>query len=310
MPYRAGRTTSQKVRPASSFAASEQPMTGELAPGEIAVNVADGALFIGKQDGSAAALPTLVGGKVPASQLPSYVDDVEEYANLAAFPESGEANKIYVAIDSAKTYRWSGSVYVEVSAGSEFDQALNTTDAVTFTSVSLPNATQITVGSFDNSTGGASGLSLHCAVGYELNWQGGRLRSVMLGDATATPQTIYVDSPLAFNHGTAPVPVDAGGVSGTYTTNASASDVFNLTLTGNLTLANPTNPVDGKTVRWRLRQDATGSRTLTLGSKFTIPASATSPLPVSTAANKMDILAATYHAGRDAWDIVAFVPGY
>jgi hypothetical protein len=54
-------------------------------------------------------------GKVPSSQLPSYVDDVLEYANLAAFPVSGETGKIYVAIDTGKTYRWSGTVYTEIS---------------------------------------------------------------------------------------------------------------------------------------------------------------------------------------------------
>ena len=46
-------------------------------------------------------------GKVPSTQLPSYVDDVLEYANLAAFPVTGETGKIYVALDSNKTYRWS-----------------------------------------------------------------------------------------------------------------------------------------------------------------------------------------------------------
>jgi hypothetical protein len=57
------------------------------------------------------------GGKVPASQLPSYVDDVLEYADLAAFPVSGETGIIYVALDDNKIYRWSGSVYIEVSSG-------------------------------------------------------------------------------------------------------------------------------------------------------------------------------------------------
>lgn len=57
----------------------------------------------------------LVEGKVPASQLPSYVDDVLEYANLGAFPVTGESGKIYVALDTNKTYRWSGTVYVEIS---------------------------------------------------------------------------------------------------------------------------------------------------------------------------------------------------
>lgn len=55
------------------------------------------------------------GGKVPQSQLPSYVDDVLEYANLASFPATGESGKIYVALDTNKTYRWSGSAYVEIS---------------------------------------------------------------------------------------------------------------------------------------------------------------------------------------------------
>lgn len=59
---------------------------------------------------------SLVDGKVPASQLPSYVDDVLEYANTGAFPGTGESGKIYVAIDTNKTYRWSGSAYVEISA--------------------------------------------------------------------------------------------------------------------------------------------------------------------------------------------------
>jgi hypothetical protein len=54
-------------------------------------------------------------GQVPASQLPSYVDDVEEYPNLASFPVTGETGKIYVALDTNKTYRWTGSTYVEIS---------------------------------------------------------------------------------------------------------------------------------------------------------------------------------------------------
>lgn len=53
--------------------------------------------------------------KVPASQLPSYVDDVMEFANLAAFPASGATGVIYTALDTNKIYRWSGSTYVEIS---------------------------------------------------------------------------------------------------------------------------------------------------------------------------------------------------
>ena len=55
-------------------------------------------------------------GKVPASQLPSFVDDVIEVANYAALPAEGEGSKIYVTLDDNKTYRWGGSAYVEISA--------------------------------------------------------------------------------------------------------------------------------------------------------------------------------------------------
>jgi hypothetical protein len=55
-------------------------------------------------------------GKVPATQLPSYVDDVVEAANLGALANTGETGKIYVTLDDNKTYRWTGSAYVEISA--------------------------------------------------------------------------------------------------------------------------------------------------------------------------------------------------
>lgn len=53
--------------------------------------------------------------KVPAINLPSYVDDVLESANLAALPATGEIGKIYVTLDNNKIFRWSGSVYIEIS---------------------------------------------------------------------------------------------------------------------------------------------------------------------------------------------------
>jgi hypothetical protein len=55
-------------------------------------------------------------GRVPSSQLPSYVDDVLEYGDLESFPTIGETGKIYIAQDTNKTYRWSGSSYAEISA--------------------------------------------------------------------------------------------------------------------------------------------------------------------------------------------------
>lgn len=57
----------------------------------------------------------LSGGLIPSQYLPSYVDDVVEYASLSAFPASGEGGKIYVALDTNLTYRWGGTSYVEIS---------------------------------------------------------------------------------------------------------------------------------------------------------------------------------------------------
>jgi hypothetical protein len=84
------------------------------------------------------------GGKVPSSQLPSFVDDVVEFANLASFPVTGETGKIYVALDNNKTYRWSGSAYIEISP-SEVTSVFSRSGAVTaqsgdYTAAQITNA--------------------------------------------------------------------------------------------------------------------------------------------------------------------------
>lgn len=90
-------------------------------------NITDGDItFLGQKDyNSLNNLPDLslkadlVSGKVPASQLPSYVDDVIEGANLSALnalPDSQkETGKLYVALDTNKVYRWSGSTFVDMT---------------------------------------------------------------------------------------------------------------------------------------------------------------------------------------------------
>ena len=67
-------------------------------------------------------------GKVLTSQLPSFVDDVIEAENFAVLPNEGETGKIYVTLDNNKTYRWSGSAYVEISAS----LALGETDSTAY----------------------------------------------------------------------------------------------------------------------------------------------------------------------------------
>lgn len=56
-------------------------------------------------------------GIIPNTQLPSFVDDVLEFSTLSNFPTTGETGKIYVAQNTNKAYRWSGSAYVEIAQG-------------------------------------------------------------------------------------------------------------------------------------------------------------------------------------------------
>lgn len=65
-------------------------------------------------------------GKVPSSQLPSYVDDVEEYETFGDFPTPGESGKIYVATETNLTYRWTGTQYTEISPSIAIGETENT----------------------------------------------------------------------------------------------------------------------------------------------------------------------------------------
>lgn len=85
------------------LAALKSPSTGETLASEEYV------------DAIAETKADLVDGKVPASQLPSYVDDIEEYPTLGDFPATGESGKLYLAIDTELIYRWTGSMYAEIS---------------------------------------------------------------------------------------------------------------------------------------------------------------------------------------------------
>ena len=85
----------------------------------ITINAVDAtARIAATEKGAANGVATLdSSGLVPSSQLPSYVDDVLEFANLAAFPGTGESGKIYVADDTGTIYRWTGTQYLAIPGG-------------------------------------------------------------------------------------------------------------------------------------------------------------------------------------------------
>lgn len=124
------------------------------------------------QKGVANGVATLdASGLVPASQLPAYVDDVLEFANLASFPVTGATGVIYVALDTNKTYRWSGSAYIYITSGAvdsvagktgvvvldKNDVGLNLVDNTADASKNVLSATKLTTARTISLTGDVTG---------------------------------------------------------------------------------------------------------------------------------------------------------
>ena len=115
----------------------------------IAVDVIAKAAIPSNQKGMANGVATLdSAGIIPANQLPSYVDDVLEFATLANFPSVGEAGKIYIAIETSKIYRWAGTVYVTIGGAEAADTALRLFTART---ISISDGATGTATQFDGS---------------------------------------------------------------------------------------------------------------------------------------------------------------
>lgn len=95
----------------------------------------------------------------------------------------------------------------------------------------------------------------------------------------------------------------------TIATDASLGNHFRVTLGGNRTLGNPTNPTDGQKILWELIQDGTGSRTISLDTNFALGTDITS-VTLTTTAGKRDFLGAVYNAAAGKWYVIAFTKGY
>jgi hypothetical protein len=186
--------------------------------------------------------------KIDAAYLPSYVSDVLEYANLAAFPVTGASNKIYVALDTNKVYRWSGSVYIEVSANSGVWGAItgtitNQTDLVSYVKgYSLQMICTSTINPADNTTyfiGSIQTVPFNTDTNLRLICpKSGTIKSVVF----SSRQTL----------GSAQTSTLALGVNGSYT-NISTGILFNANPLNNAVisgLSRSVNEGDYITLRW------------------------------------------------------------
>ncbi len=150
----------------------------------------------------------------------------------------------------------------------------------------------------------------HAAVGA--NWA---IAQANVDGAVAGPVAAVVNNNLAVWDGTSGRLLKDGGPpatrvgfgetvspltdAGTITVNAALANNFRVTLAGNRTLANPTGMISGQVINFRIKQDATGSRTLAYGTKYLFPGG-TDPV-LSTAANALDFMSCQYDATDDTW---------
>lgn len=101
----------------------------------------------------------LVSGTVPASQLPSHVDDVLEFPNLASFPTPGEAGKIYADTSTNLTYRWSGTTYVPLGG----DYSITSRDQGVILTTATTDVNYVGQGVTATNSGGLVTVTVHDA---------------------------------------------------------------------------------------------------------------------------------------------------
>lgn len=91
------------------------------------------------------------------------------------------------------------------------------------------------------------------------------------------------------------------------TSDASIGNHFYVTLTGSHTIGNPIGAAPGQRILYEFIQDSTGSRVLTLGSKFNKGAFT---ITLTTTVNKRDFLEVVYSDVDDIFYIINFVKEY
>jgi hypothetical protein len=123
----------------------------------------------------------LVAGKVPESQLPAYVDEIQEYANFAALPGTGTAGIIYVTLNDDKTHRWSGTQYVEISPSLVLGETSTTASAGACGRRPLPGRLVVVASGSDpgGSRSGPRGRSCHLR-----RWNWGRHAMAVASSST------------------------------------------------------------------------------------------------------------------------------
>ncbi len=249
---------------------------------------------------------TTSGGSVAGSDLDVQYNDAGSFAGEGRLRWYKGTNTLVISRDSGQTgeaIRISSDTGVSLAAISHDGSA-------SFAGLTLSPALTVPNGGTGLSSGTANELvrfatSTTIGTTSGMSWDSSNLR-------------------LHIGPGTGPMSMDVGGSFGTVpvvltdaatiATDASRSNQFFVTLGGNRTLGQPTNPTHGQKCIWVVSQDATGSRTLAYHSVFRFGTSVTSPT-LSTTAGMQDYIGAVYNirgtrAKDMSWDVVAVSLGY
>lgn len=219
--------------------------------------------------------------RIPAELLPSYVDDVLEFANLAAFPGAGEAGKIYVATDTNLSYRWSGSAYILISSAPADATEIVKGIAELANQAESETAADATLGNRDH-TRSLTARGFRWA--FDAVWAFVRTQSQTFTANIIARQFASNTITLA----------DAA----TIEWNGNDGQNARVTLAGNRTLGAISNPVDGAIYTLRVIQDATGGRTLAFNAAYIFPDSV--PPSINPRTNQWTVL-------RFLWNGVNFI---
>jgi len=120
----AGKQTRARAGSGATVVEAQQAINDVIASDALKIPLSEKGAALG-------VVPLNALSQIDSTYLPSYVDDILEFANFASLPLTGEVGKIYVTTDNGNTFRWTGSVYAFLG------QPIADTDDLTEGSVNL-----------------------------------------------------------------------------------------------------------------------------------------------------------------------------